>query len=242
MTLVESVIDDSAHAARLGAFLDAYRGVSRATQAPAQRGAVVSAARLSAVLKKLAPLQETARRAGAAMNVWAAAGLGHDEVRTSAVLAWFLDPEASHGAGDLFAQALWRAAGGADLGFDLTGLRRAATEVCPLADLSDRVDVVLNGDDFVVHVEVKIFAGLQPDQLQRYATAARRAALLREKAHFGVIYLAPHATQLPKEGRWLSWRQLARAFREAAGGLDAPLVAGAAAQFADHIETLGTRR
>lgn len=223
---------------RLSIFLQDWRRLSpRPSEAPVRTPLSIESLRTG--LRALAPLHQAARRSAAGLNIWAVAGLGHDEVRTSSVLAWLLNPAASHGAGDLFAQALWRAVDGPKFGFELTGLRRSATEVCPLADTADRVDVVLEGDDFVVFIEVKIHAGLQPRQLERYALAAERSARLRGKAHCAVIYLAPNTAILPDGCGWLSWRHLARALRSSSAPVESPFVTQAAIQFAGHIECFG---
>lgn len=157
--------------ARLRMFIERTRPL-RPTRRASGLTARVPAVR--AVAQAASAHVERRRQSGADINVWQVAGLGHDEVRVSSVLAWFLSPTATHGAGGKFANAFWSAAGGPSLGFDLSSLRRVAVEVCPLADNSDRVDLALEGDEFLVFIEVKIRAGLQPDQLSRYEVAARR--------------------------------------------------------------------
>ncbi|WP_159457552.1 PD-(D/E)XK nuclease family protein [Brevundimonas sp. SH203] len=226
---------------RLARFFEDWRSLQRASVSNGMETAVAPVAdadALRCMFERLRPLLDQNHRSAADLNIWAVSRLGTDEIRTSAVLAWFLDPSGSHGEGRLFADALWSAVG-ADLGFNLRNLRRTATEVCPLADAADRVDVVLEGDDFAVFIEVKIYAGLQPAQLERYAAAAERSASLRDKAHAALIYLAPYPTRLPSERcRWLSWRSLARAFRLAAEKSGTPFVRQATDQFAQHIERL----
>lgn len=220
---------------RLRNFFHEWRRLSiPVTTAPLERRDL-SLERLRSGLTALAPLQDAAKRTAADLNIWAVAGIGSDELRTSSVLAWLLNPTGSHGASDTFARVLWSAVDGQRLGFDVSGLRRSATEVCPLADAADRVDVVLEGDDFVLFIEVKIHAGLQPRQLERYAAAAERSARLRGKKHYAVIYLAPNPTVLPARCLWLPWRALARALSAAAPSIPAPFVAGAVDQFAKHV-------
>lgn len=218
---------------RLGAFLKQTHSLlpTRRTSRPVARIEAVRA--VAAASKARARLR---RDTGADINVWAAAGLGHDEVRVSSLLSWFLSPTGTHSGGAAFAQTFWNAAGGSELGFDLGTLRRTAVEVCPLANNANRVDVVLEGEDFLVFVEVKIHAGLQPDQLSRYMIAAQSMANLTKKAHYAVIYLAPRDTIRP-EGpcRWLSWAKLSRGIHGTYRAETSP-VAGLALQFADHID------
>lgn len=229
-------------ASRLSDFLSRARALrqpdDQPTSSPPPPRAPLDQTRLRQTLTALGPALGRRRRLAPDLNVWTVSGIGFDEVRVSSVLAWFLNPAGSHGEGSRFADAVWQAAGGDHLGFDLQGLRRSATEVCPLADLADRVDVVLDGDEFSVFIEVKVYAGLQPAQLERYLTAVELSARLRDKTHAALIYLAPFPTKLPP-GPCLSlnWRKLATAFRTAARDCHTPLVQQSALHFAQHIET-----
>ena len=198
----------------------------------------IDASRLRQTFANIKPALLSARSSASRLNVWTASGLARDEVRTSSVLSWFLNPNGSHGEGALFAQTLWSAVNGVTFGFTLDRIRRSATEINPLANLADRVDVVLDGDDFIVFIEVKIYAALQPAQLERYLSAAQNSASLRDKRHFALIYLAPHRTAMPSDQcRCLSWRALALAFRASASRCQNPFVGEVASQFADHIES-----
>ncbi|QYC11511.1 PD-(D/E)XK nuclease family protein [Brevundimonas nasdae] len=135
-----------------------------------------------------------------------------------------------------FAAALWReAAGETATEFDLRLLRRSAVEVCPLADQADRVDISLEGDDFVLFIEVKVDANLQPDQLGRYAEAARRSASLRSKLRHAVIYLAPSLTLLPDTCVWIDWRRTAGALMAASDAVPNAYDRQSAIQFAEYI-------
>lgn len=227
-------------AERLLAFLEQYRALAPRKAKPRFDDRLQGLdARLPVALAAIATPIADARASGAFANVWSVAGLRRDEVRTASVLGWLLDPRGSHGRGPAFAEALWAAAGGEALGFDLSTLRRATTEVCPLGDQSNRVDIALEGDDFLVFVEVKVDAALQPDQLQRYAAAAASAAAIRGKPHFAVIYLAPWKAPLPDRCVHVTWRDLARAIRRACPTpSQATFIDQAALQFAAHVEKL----
>lgn len=220
---------------RLNRYLAKYRRLSDPAPVATPQ---LEATRFAATLTLLAShLERSPNRDGA--NIWATAGLGHDEVRTSRVLAWWLDPRAGHGLAERFAEALWDAAGAATFGFGLSGLRRATREICPLADAADRVDIALDGDDFLVLVEVKIWAGLQPDQLQRYVRAAERAAALRGVTNHATLYLAPRTTLLPEQCRWVGWDAAAAALESVAPLARNAFDAEAARQFAAFIKTFG---
>jgi hypothetical protein len=86
------------------------------------------------------------------------------------------------------------------------------TEECPLGSETDRVDIAIDGPDFVLFVEVKIDALEGKEQLRRYAEAARRKANAYGKAHGRVIYLSPRPPLVPPpEVAVVTWRVVARA-------------------------------
>lgn len=227
-------------AERLLAFLEQYRGLAPRKPKPSRDGRLDGLdTRLAAAVAAMARPIAEARASGAFANLWSVAGLRRDEVRTASVLGWLLDPRGSHGRGHAFAGALWSAAGGEALGFDLSGLRRATTEACPLGDQSNRVDIALEGDDFLVFVEVKVDAGLQPDQLERYAGAATTSAAIRGKPHSAVVFLAPWKADLPGGCVHVTWRDVARTIRKACSApSQATFIDQAALQFAAHVEKL----
>jgi hypothetical protein len=127
------------------------------------------------------------------LNVWAVAGLERKELRNAAVLAWFLDPLGSHGLGAAVLSAVLdhvasRTKDWPTLGGDLSRTR-VATEEWPLDSTRDRVDIVLDGTDFSIILEVKIDAPEGPDQIKRYIDVARRKALATGRTHGCVIVL-----------------------------------------------------
>lgn len=118
--------------------------------------------------------QETDRLTGRRFNIFQVLGVERSEVRThSALLAALLDPEGSHGQGDLFLREF------------VATLRKLASvrgEPLPMAYLPDetwcvvpekltaegRLDIVLEAPRVVIAIENKIGAGDQPEQLHRY--------------------------------------------------------------------------
>lgn len=151
---------------------------------------------------------------------WQVAGIGHNEVRNSTLLAWLLDPAGSHGLGDGPLGALLeilhkRSEGKFPAKFNR--YCRVQVETNPTGDTRNRVDIEMDSDAFFLLIEVKIRAGEQENQMQRYCEEAAVRAGIRPWA---VVYLTPHggASQtagpdvLPEHTPAISWRQLGLAF------------------------------
>jgi hypothetical protein len=193
--------------------------------------------RLRRTLTTLAEPLRRARPATLPLNVWSVAGLNRDELRNAAVLAWFLNPRGGHGLGEAFLAAFFaevaRQTPGwpSDLG-DLS-LTKIAVEDWPLNSTTDRVDISLEGPDFVIFVEVKIGAPEGKTQLDRYGDQVQRKAKALNRTHAQLIYLSPRK---PRHERpdlaSITWRAVERALaalpRQTLGG-------SLAAQFAQHI-------
>lgn len=193
--------------------------------------------RLRGLLHRLAGPVRGAAASGAFLNAWSIAGLGRSELRNAAVLAWFLDPRGSHGLGDAALRAFlnaaaerggWPAFGG--------GVARATvqTEEWPLGSETDRVDIAVTGDDFVVFVEVKIGALEGPNQLARYRAAAEEKARILRRGRGHVVYLSPRRPGSEHAGlAVLTWRHVGELLsahrRDGLGG-------ALAHQFARHVQ------
>jgi len=102
---------------------------------------------------------------------WEIAGLGRDEVRNSSVLAWLLNPRGSHGLGE---GALTGLLGILNqyfrTGFPIKTGRFCSvkTEVNPNGEISNRVDIEIDSENFYLLIEVKIDATEGKMQLKRY--------------------------------------------------------------------------
>jgi hypothetical protein len=171
------------------------------------------------VLKKLKDPLHEAKAQGAFLQVWAIAGLRRNERRNAAVLAWLLNPRGSHGCGASFLSALFQKAAQRmpnwpSIGPDL-GLTTVETEEAPIGSERDRVDIALDGPDFVLFIEVKIDALEGAEQLLRYVESARAKATAQRKNHALIIYLAPHKpVNPPSEIAVINWRDVASALSE----------------------------
>ncbi len=147
---------------------------------------------------------------------WEVAGLGRKEVRNTAVLAWLLNPEGTHGFGrqplQVFLQAIRHNRN--DIPEDYIHNCRVQVETNPTGDNTNRVDIEIDADNFFLLIEVKIDACEQPEQIARYCSDARLRAMSRPWA---VIFLTPHGGKpltcgsefKPEDVPCLSWRQLA---------------------------------
>lgn len=181
---------------------------------------------LTTLIPKLRDGVGRARDEGAFLNVWAVAGLRRNEVRNCAVLAWFLNPRGSHGAGATYLKAVMALLPEVEAG----GLEQARlkTELRPQGSDRDRVDIVVELPERVIFIEAKIDAPEGLNQLARYRNAAARL----HKA-VSIIYLTRTAPVDEHDGvHHLTWRQVARALTKASGPRQGQSLAN---QFSQHI-------
>ncbi|WP_229428455.1 PDDEXK-like family protein [Microvirga pudoricolor] len=133
----------------------------------------------------------TAKINGAFLDVWRIAGVGQEELRNSAILAWLLDRSETHGQGDLFLKSLLNVISDRlPLGFpqpsDLDMGYNTFLETYPLGNSESRIDIDISGPNFILFVEVKINASERPEQVARYRRLAEEASNGRS---FGVLFL-----------------------------------------------------
>jgi len=132
-------------------------------------------------------------RLGSAINVWKASRLKRDELRNSNVLAWLLDWRGSHGQGfEILATLLnhlapsFMAINNFPAKNDCDSSYWLRIESCPLGERESRVDIEIDGDKFLLFIEVKIDAQETNNQLQRYLDIGKIKARGRP---WGVIFL-----------------------------------------------------
>lgn len=171
---------------------------------------------LTGLFSEMQPRLDAVKARGGLLNLWEIAGLRCNEVRTAGALA-----------------GLWRTSFGGSTSLDFLAfyLRRAVkdidwhqelldgydifTEVNPLGDLSDRVDLVIETARYLIGIEIKIKVGLGKNQLKRYASA------LAIRARYGrklpcVVLLAPFPAANPEVSP-SSWSDVSVAARQAVG-------------------------
>lgn len=183
------------------------------------------------------------RAGGGLFNPWIVAGLKTDERRNAAVLAALLSPLQTGDAGYRFVDALFRRIETPTQRLPgmaaLTRGYRLRIEDCPLGQASERIDLTIDGDGFLVGIEVKINAGEGHDQFARYRrTIARRAADDRVAGH--VILLARRRMTV-KGMIAAAWSDVAVAARTAAAHDPDTAIARALNDFAAHVGMFGRK-
>ena len=192
--------------------------------------------RIVAAFRTLEELLPNARSNGGLINLWAIAGLNRDEVRNGQALAGLWMTEFGGAASRRFLSAfLDRAIAGVDWEAELRAGYRVSTEVSPIGDRNDRVDLAIETSRHTIGIELKIDANLGHQQLERYIAAITTRARWRQvRPH--VVLLAPFASPL-EEVCQVRWRAVAAA-AEAAVDTKASrrsLVEQLIVSFGDHI-------
>lgn len=164
---------------------------------------------------------------GSEINVWEVAGLKSDEVRNSRVLKWLLDWQGSHGQGDKILLKLLKSLKLPNFpSFEShVGHYTSRVESSPLGERENRVDIEIDGHDFLLFIEVKINASETNDQLDRYLISAKAKA--GDNRPWCVLYLTqdgrdPRHIENPKAPRYefskhlipLSWRDITKVLKE----------------------------
>jgi hypothetical protein len=178
-------------------------------------------------------------------NPWVVAGLRRDELRNSAVLAWFLDPSGGHGLGDSALRAVLQ-----KVAQCVPLMPNSASQAClvtvedsPDGLRASRVDVAIDDPGrFFLGIEVKIDAPEQPGQVERYCSVAEARAC--DGRPWAVAFLTPTGRMPTTAGRarnviTISWAEIAAALRTAAAGKSRNGRSGVAyhlaKSFVDHI-------
>jgi hypothetical protein len=179
---------------RLTAFFRDWRAISTSVSRPGVRS--IQIGRLAGVFADLRDPLQLSRADGRHLNPWTAAGLWRSEVRNASALASLWRPEVSGEAARLFLNAFLRCVEKRS-GCPLPSANELArgylvrTEHCLAGERTERVDLTIEGRNFVIGVEVKIDAAEGDAQLQRYTRSLiDRAQARRSKPY--LIFLAPY--------------------------------------------------
>lgn len=154
---------------------------------------------------------------------WEISNVGKDEKRNSSILAWLLNPHGSHAQNSLPLTCLIETINKqADkkLPLNYGDFCCIKTEVNPDGQISDRLDIEIDAENFYLVIEVKINAPEQTNQIERYHEQARQRAGHRD---WVLIFLTPKGDQPKSGGKHsnsdniipLSWGDLAYAFEHA---------------------------
>lgn len=180
---------------RLSIFLSAARPLLKLAENVRPPAFIADPDRLIATLAALTPALEDARRLGLLINPWKLAGLKRNEVRNSAALAglWSM-PNGGKTAVKFLASFLGRLKlddgrsllSAVQLGSDYS----IRVEDCPLGDATERVDLVIESQKFIIGIEVKIDAPEGDRQLERYKSSLEQRGKNSGREVF-LVYLAP---------------------------------------------------
>ena len=196
----------------------------------------------------LRPQINAHRVAGNDINVWRVSGLKRKEVPNSAVLAWWLDPLASHGLGSRVMEAFLDALGQERAAIFKAGLRddsgninyRVLVESLPLGEQDNRIDIEVEGPNILLFIEVKIDASEGKQQLERYQSLLenkRQLSAQSEALASGIVYLTVKPRTLADESVLpVLWSDLAHTFREVELPPESILARSLLNQFSDFID------
>ncbi|MDP2762034.1 MAG: PD-(D/E)XK nuclease family protein [Sideroxyarcus sp.] len=215
--------------AELVKFIDEWNLLPAAEIVCPRALAPLDSLKLEQFVKQFQPALNQAQATGIMANIWKSSGLGRNEVRVASALNWFLDCLGDHGQQHNLCQALLEYLNNQKCGsrpenfpdqsslLDSNGAvrYRATTEVCPLGEQKNRVDIEINGPGILLFIEVKIGAVQGLNQLSRYRDIAMLKAAGRP---WGVVYLTVSGGLPEKDGQLsnivdLTWRDLAAVFR-----------------------------
>ncbi|MDD0823176.1 PD-(D/E)XK nuclease family protein [Mannheimia sp. AT1] len=197
----------------LDAFFKNWRNVSLEKETNTKNIVIPSSTAMEKFFDNYQPIyqeKEIQMQNGLMLNVWEAANLGRNEVRNSKTLRWFLDRYAKHGQKDLFLSEFLKCLPEPWCSISI-GNYWAIEECCPLGEQTERVDIEIDADNFLLFIEVKIDAFEGEKQLERYYETAKAKSKGRP---FGIIYLTrdgilPEFYSNKPEFCGLSWGELA---------------------------------
>ena len=191
---------------------------AREAVAPVPLAGKVDKAKLQLWLKAVQPYLKKVRERRQ-HNPWSMAAVGYDEVRNCSLLGQLwneraIGPIAQHFLAAYFNRIDCRKGMLPSLA-DLAQEYTVRTEHCPTGEQSERVDITIEGKDFLVGIEVKIHASEGPEQLQRYCrvVASRALGMGIPPNRQCVVFLAPYPTEVPGVLQ-SSWRDVAAAAAE----------------------------
>ena len=189
------------------------------TSKPEPKSLQVDTTKLADWFADMAQPMVDARRGAFQFDPWQVAGLGRDEVRNSAVLAWLLNPKGSHGLGDAAMLGLLADLRRFDGRFPSSCSRhcRVRVESNPDGDRGNRVDIEIDDVHFYALIEVKLGAPEGENQLRRYGDMSHQLAGARPWA---LVFLTPGGVKSNTAGDHadrvlpMSWTQLAFSLRQ----------------------------
>ena len=171
------------------------------------------------------------------LNIWRATSLGRHELENCSVLAWLLSPDAAHEQGPLFLREILNGAGLGHLAALCEGGHyRVNTE--SFESDSDRVDLTVEGRQFLVWIEAKTGSAERKDQIRNYSallsqkTRARRLS----SSQATLVFLTPTGRDARTgQAKPLSWLTVARALQSASDRVENDVLKNIVGQYAQFL-------
>lgn len=180
---------------RLSYFIEEFKRAGPVTIAPPARLAFYDRTKneMDSFLNSLYKIKEDLnrkRKLGRAINLWKLAQIGQDELKNSRVLAWLLDEKGDHGQGSgmlkEFLGKIKFSGKNPPLLEHCDGGYQTLVESCPFGDQENRIDIEIEGKNFLIFIEVKVNSIENKAQLDRYLELAPKKASGRP---WGLVYL-----------------------------------------------------
>lgn len=249
---------ESQFTTRLLEFTQAWEQLPSATEPSESARTSLDPSALEAFIGAFQPALSRLRSTGILANVWDVAGLGRNEVRIAGVLSWFLDCLGDHGLDHHLCEVvldrihkkisvmpdemMFSNFPKATHLLDSAGHARyrANSEVRQLGEQENRVDIVVDGFQVLLFVEVKIDANEGDKQIERYQRIAKEKAGSRP---WGVVYLTldgvlPEGAQDLQNTVALMWGDISYCFRMHAKQLQKGVARHYIETFSDFIANL----
>lgn len=110
---------------------------------------------------------------GEKFNVFSVLNMESDEVNTHSRLIYeFLNKDGSHGMGDVFLREFFAQV--LEKPYPDSEVNVYRESIIPASDNYGRIDILISGKDFCYPIEIKIYAGDQHKQIQRYYEFAKK--------------------------------------------------------------------
>lgn len=126
---------------------------------------------VNVILQKEKVRKEESRKRGERFNMFEMLGVAHYEVTHSKIIAGFLNPQGSHGQGDLFLRLFLQTIENKDEIYADASNAKVYTEYGKGVD--GRLDIFIENGSHGIIIENKVYAGDQPEQLKRYNDFAK---------------------------------------------------------------------
>ena len=202
--------------------ISAYRTKDFEEETLSEPEKILDYKQLQSFLKEVEAAINHSKKNGDFVNVWEIAGIDDDELKNTQILSWFLDINGSHGQGNIFLKKLLDYLKISDNKNKLDHYIKdynTYTEFCPLGDNSNRIDLVIEGEEILIYIEVKINSLEHNDQTTRYSKILEKSTKKIKK----LIYLTKSGVSShSKQANSLTWNEVALIFNKAIEGNSVP--------------------